>query len=284
MFTCPRCRRGEFRSLPGPGGKAFCPWCGDAVAAKALGTDTGPSLQQFSLSGQAPGPAVTLSSGTPSAAPPSQSGLEARLAESERRRELAEAELKKEVEKKQEIKKAVMAEVGRLEASLADANARVRRKDEEHASALESLNLLMGAKKQQWDGLEMRLRDTLDQTEKARKDLEAALEALKSSSAGLQGELDATRADAARLRADFVAADAERGELRRKLSSAGLRLQEAKDAALRSKDLQTKLQGDQARSSELQADLDQRDQRIKELQLLVKTLGDRLNQLADRRS
>src|SRR5882672_1324770 len=101
-FACPRCRRGEFRSLPGPGGKAFCPWCGDTVAASSISgsvpADEAPS-EAFSLvdiaeqiagrAPKAPGPA----------APPSPD-QEARLADSERRRELAETELRKEQEKR----------------------------------------------------------------------------------------------------------------------------------------------------------------------------------------
>lgn len=292
MFACPRCRRGEFRSLAGPGGKAFCPWCGDAVEATVPPPDPGPPLEQFSLeelatrlSGQSGGPAVTVSSAspTPAAPPPPQTGLEARLAESERRRSLVEAELKKELEKKQEIKKAVLSEMGRLEAALAEAQARVRRKDEEHAGALETINVLKQAKQQEWEGAEMRLRTTLDQTELARKELETALDALKNSSSGLQGDLDAARADAAKLRAELAAADAERGELRRKLAAAGLKVQEAREVLTRTKDLQHKLQEARTKAEGLQADLSQRDQRIQELQLLVKTLGDRLNRLADGR-
>jgi DNA repair exonuclease SbcCD ATPase subunit len=295
-FTCPRCRRGEFRSLPGPSGKAFCPWCGNAVeprpappANQAAPPPVLLSLEELAeqISGHtkrrpAPEPAPEAPV-RPSAPPPvARPDLEARLAESERRREAAEADLRKELEKKQEIKKAVLIEMGRLESQIAEANARSRRKDEEHAAALESINLLQNAKKQEWDGGEMKLRDAIDRAEKARLDLEAELEKARKAAAAVQADLDAVRGDALIQRSDYAAADAERKDLRKKLAAADAKLQANKDAAARLKDLQRQLQEAQALGTGLQSDLGKRDQRIKDLQLLVKTLGERLNQLVDR--
>jgi DNA repair exonuclease SbcCD ATPase subunit len=295
-FTCPRCQRGEFRSLPGPSGKAFCPWCGIAVEPRpspAQSADQAApppvllSLEELAeqISGHTkrrPAP-VPESPARPLPPPPvPRPDLEARLAESERRREAAEAELRKELEKKQEIKKAVLAEMGRLESQIADANARVRRKDEEHASALESIDLLQNAQKQEWDGQEMKLRELIARAETARLDLEAELEKTRKAAAAVQADLDSVRADASIQRSDYGAAAAERTDLRKKLAAADAKLRANKDAAVRLKDLERQLLEAQARGAGLQSDLEKRDQRIKDLGLLVKTLGDRLNQLADR--
>jgi chromosome segregation ATPase len=270
-FVCPRCKRGEFRSLPGPSGKAFCPWCGDAVEA-------GPPAPAAP-----PAPPSAPAAPPPPPPPSPTAALEARLAESERRRDLAETELKKELDKKLEIKKVVLNEMARMEASIADANARVRRKDEEHAAALESLNVLQHAKQQEWDGEQMRMRDSIDQAEKARRSLEAELVDLKKTAAIVQSDLGASRVEISKLRAEHAAAEADRADLRRKLGAAEAKLVAGKDAVARLKDVQQKLQDAEAKVAGLQGDLDKRDQRIKELQLLVKTLGERLNQLADRR-
>src|SRR6185295_1406178 len=95
-FTCPRCRKGEFRSLPGPNGKAYCPWCGDAVAPGSTASTPAPGpLPEFSLEELANRIAGQIAAPPPPAAPAPSPDLEARLAESERRREAAETELRK---------------------------------------------------------------------------------------------------------------------------------------------------------------------------------------------
>jgi predicted nucleic acid-binding Zn-ribbon protein len=224
-----------------------------------------------------------LDSPAPPAPPPPPpsptAALEVRLAESERRRELAETELQKELGKKQEIKKVVLNEMARMEASIADANARVRRKDEEHAAALESLSVLLHAKQQEWDGEQVRMRDSIDRAEKARQTLEAEMVELRKSSAIMQSDLGASRVEVSKLRAG----QAELADLRRKLAAADTKLQAGREALARLKDVQQKLQDAEAKALGLQGELDNRDHRIKELQLLVKTLGERLNQLSDRR-
>ena len=283
-FACPRCRRGEFRSLPGPDGKAYCPWCGDAVAAGPASSEPAPApappAEPFSLEELANRIAGKISN-PPAVSSPSD--LEARLADSERRRELAEAELRRELAKKQEIKKIVVGEVGRLEAELAEAKERIRRKDEEHRAALQTLDLLKDAKGQEWEGDRMRLRDEVEEKERARRALEVKLEGRQQSASELQAALDTSRAELGRLHAEAAAAGAERSELRQKLSAAGAKLQASKEAATQLPDLKQQLQESRAKAAGLQADLEKRDQRIKELQLLVKTLGERLNNLADRR-
>lgn len=285
-FSCPRCRKGEFRSLPGPNGKAYCPWCGDAVApgspAPADGPDPAP-LPEFSLEDLAKRIAGQITSpppATPTA--PAAPDLEARLAESEQRREAAETELRKELEKKQEIKKLVLSEVARLEAELADARGRIRRKDEEHAAALQTLNLLKDSRQDEFNGDRMRFQNAVEEKEKTLRALEAKLDERQKSSVDLQGMMDASRAEVGKLHAQVAAVEAERAELRRKLGAADAKLESLKDAPAQLDGLKQKLQESQAKAAGLQAELQKKDQRVKELQLLVKTLGERLNELADR--
>ena len=277
-FTCPRCQRGEFRSLPGPNGNAFCPWCGDAVGEPTPAAGPAP-LPEFSLEDLAKRVAGQIAG--PSASPGSP-GLEARLDESERRREAAEAELRRELERKQAIKKAVQAEVGRLEAELAEARDRIRRKDEDHAAALRSLNLLRDAKGDEWNGERMRFLDAADQKEKAFRALEARIEERQKSESEIRAVLDASRKEVGKLHAEVAAAEADREELRRKLGAADAKLRAIKDAPAQLEGLKRRLQDSLAQAAGLQGELEKKEQRIRELQLLVKTLGERLNTLADR--
>jgi chromosome segregation ATPase len=236
-------------------------------------------LPQFSLeelaeriAGQFSGPPAT----------PAAPDLQTRLAESERRREAAEADLRREQDKKQEIKKAVQVEMSRLEAELAEARNRIRRKDEEHAAALQTLNLLKDAKQDEWNGDRMRLQGAAEQREKALKALEARLGESQKSASEFQAVLDASRAEVGKLHAEVAAANAERAELRRKLGAADAKLQSVKDASAQLEGLKQRLQEAQAKAAGLQTELEKKDQRMKELQLLIKTLGERLNDLADR--
>jgi chromosome segregation ATPase len=277
-FTCPRCKRGEFRALPGLNGKAFCPWCGDAVEPGSPSPAAAPT-PEFSL-----GDFAERSLG-PIAAPPAAPAsydLESRLAESERRREAAEAELRRELEKRQEIKKVVVSEIGRLEAELADCQNRIRKRDEEHASALQTLNLLKNAREDEWNGDRMRLQDAVEQKEKALRALQTRLDEHQRSATESQGVLDASRAEVGRLHDEVAAADVDRAELRRKLGAAELKVQSHKDASAQLDSLKQRFQEALAKAAGLQMELEKKDKRIKELQLLVKTLGERLNDLADR--
>lgn len=278
-YTCPRCRRGEFRSLPGPNGKAFCPWCGDAVAPGSPGAAAA-SPPEFSLEELATRIAGQIA--PPAASAQTAPDLETRLAESERRREAAEQELRRELEKKQEIKKAVISEVGRLEAELAEARERIRRKDEEHASALQTLKLLKDAKETEWNGDRMRFQDAAQEKEKTLRGLEARLEQRQKSASEVQADLDSSRAEVGKLHAQIAAGVLERGEIRRKLGAAEAKVQSLKDAPAQLDSVRQRLAEVEARAAGLKTELEKKDQRLKELQLLVKTLGERLNDLADR--
>jgi DNA repair exonuclease SbcCD ATPase subunit len=236
-------------------------------------------MPEFSQEDLAKPPAGPIAA--PAAAPESPD-LETRLAESERRREAAESALRRELEKRQEIKKAVQSEMGRLEAELSETRTRVRRRDEEHAAALESLNVLKSAKDDEWNGERMRLQDAFEQKERALRELETKLTERHRSASEFQAALDALRGEVQKLRDEVAAADADRAELRRKLGAAEQKVQSHKDATAQLDYLKQRLQESHAKATGLQAELEKRDKRIKELQVLVKTLGERLNDLADR--
>jgi chromosome segregation ATPase len=283
-FTCPRCRRGEFRSLPGPDGRAFCPWCGDAVG------DGRPSAPA------APAPSPEPAAEAPrEAAPAVDVG---RLAELERRCEQAEAELRRELEKKQEIKKAVTAEMTRLEAQLAEANVRLQRRDKEHFAALETLARMKESAEAKWAADLAALRQTLEEKETAARGLEARLEERRRTVDAIQEVLDGARSEAERHRSELEklrrTGAAEQEELRRRLAAAEARLLDLKDSETEFLDLKARLHAERTgaekeagelrrQAAGLRTELEKRDQRVKELQLLVKTLGERLNDLSSRR-
>lgn len=285
-YSCPRCRRGEFRSLSGSDGKAFCPWCGDAVSELAAAPTPPPDT---------PAPAEPASYAAlaqrVATRPPDRvevrpdDGLE-RLAEAERRRELAETVLRRELEKKQEIRKAVADELGRLEAQLAETKLRVRRKDEEHSYSLEVMAGLKEARERDWAAQLAAARELLGVKEKAFLDLEMQLKGRHKTVDELQIVLDAVRIDADRLRSELgklsASSTAELGDLQKRLAAAEARLQSLKNADVQVRDLKGRLQETESKATGLQSELAQRDQRIKELQLLIKTLGERLNELTRR--
>ena len=174
--------------------------------------------------------------------------------------------------------------MSRLSAEHNDTKMRVRRKDDEHGSALEDLRRLKDAKEQEWAAANARLQQALDEKDQALRALQAKVEGRQKSDSDLQALLDASRTELAKLKADAAAAGAERTDLLRKLSSADAKLKPLKEAEAKLRDLQKLYQESHAKATGLQSELDKRDQRIKDLQLLVKTLGERLNQLADRRN
>jgi len=272
LFSCPRCRRGEFRSLPGQDGKAFCPWCGDAVST----VGSAPSSLPFSTE---PTSLVELAERMAAAAPDpgSEAGLRARLEDSERRREQAETELRREQDKKQEIKKAVQQELGRLEAELTETKARLRKKDEDHASALDDLARLKDAREKDWAAEWKGIQNSLETSERARRDLESQLREV-------QPALDAARKDAEGLKSTLGTAQIEKSDLHAKLAAAEARLREQKDRLQKAGAGHAKeVEELRAKTAHLESELGKRDQRIRELGMLVKTLGERLNDLADRR-
>lgn len=286
-YSCPRCKRGEFRSLPGPDGKAFCPWCGDAVSERAAAPKSPPETS-------APAePASYAALAQRVASRPQSGGTEVRLddgpdriAEAERRREQAEAELRRELEKKQEIRKAVAEELGRLEAQVAEAKLGIRRKEAEHASALEMLGRRTEARERELAAELAALRGLLAGQEQSARDLEAQLKGRQKIMYELQAALDAVRIEADKLRSELGklkgSSGAELADLRQKLAAAESRLQALQNSESQVRDLKGRLQEALSKAEGLQSELGQRDQRIKELQLLIKTLGERLNELTRR--
>jgi chromosome segregation ATPase len=79
-----------------------------------------------------------------------------------------------------------------------------------------------------------------------------------------------------------AATQAERADLRKKVADFDLKLASLKDAPAQLADLKKKLNDARVKSAGFEADVQKKDLRLKELQLLVKTLGERLNDLADR--
>lgn len=273
-FTCPRCNQGEFRSLAGPDGKAYCPWCGDPVTGGVP------------VPASSPGPAALERPAEPvtGAAEGADRELRERLAESERRREQAEAELRRELDKKQEIKKAVLAEMEQLHARLNETQVRLRQRDEERQTSVDELGRLKEIAAQQRAADLAGARGALEEREETLRRLQAELEERRKAADAARREADGLRSDLAKLKG---ASEAELADLRRKVAA-------AKDAEVLLRDLKGRIQDERPRfekevaalrerAANLEAELGKRDQRIRDLQLLIKTLGERLNDLTSRR-
>jgi chromosome segregation ATPase len=283
-FSCPRCKRGDFRSLPGADGKAFCPWCGDAVSAAA-----------------APGaPDPAPAAPPPAAEPPGDGALRERLAALERRCEQAESELRRELEKKEGIKRAVSVELGRLNSELGETRLRLKKTEEDLPTAAAELARLK-------DELERErkasadlagVRAALDEREKTVKTLEAELAETRKAARGHQDGLEIARHQAEQLKADLAklkaSSAAEVAQLWKSVAAGEDKLKALQRADVELRELKARAQeeraklekergGLQAKAAALQAELEKRDQRIRELQLLIKTLGERLNDLSSRR-
>lgn len=248
-FACPRCKAGEFRSLPGPDGRAFCPWCGEAVEAAAA-------------------PPV------PEAVAP-MSDAE-RIAELTRRCERAEAELARELEKKQGIKKVVVEEMGKLETRLDETKVRLRKKEEEQGASFDEILRLKARLEAERIKVEefAKAASLLGEKEKLIQSLRGELETLRKA----EGEIADLRREAR-----------QAVELREKLAArdhllSAMKGVETELAALKAKTREERgrLEKERERASALEAELGKRDQRIRELQALIKTLGERLNELAQR--
>ena len=299
-FTCPRCRRGDFRSLPLPDGKAYCPWCGDLVTS---GADPAPPATPAPTPAPAPAP-------SPAPAVPrdgSEGELRAlrdQVADLTRRCEAADAELRHERDRKQEIKKAVMEEVGQLTSRLTEQQALLQRKEDDHRSALaEIARLKEELERERTTAVELAyVRGALEEKDKLARNLETELAGRRKAVADLERARDLARQDAEQMRAHHELArstsTAELADLRKRVAAQETRLAGLKDADVRLKDADARLEELkaaarrtedergrlQSRTSDLQSELAKRDQRIRELQLLIKTLGERLNELADRRA
>jgi chromosome segregation ATPase len=225
--------------------------------------------------------------------------LRDRLEEMERKCAHAESELRRELDKKQEIKRAVLVEMGQLGSQLAESRALLQKRDEELLAALlEAKDLREDLGKERKRAVDLAgERESLEEKEKAVRNLEAEIEATRKAGRDLQEGRDAASRDAQQARSELAkakeASAAELGELRKKLAAGESRLQALKGSTgalkaltARHEEYRSHAEKERAELQEkaktLQADLGKRDQRIRELQLLIKTLGERLNDLTSR--
>jgi len=288
-FTCPRCKRGEFRSLPGTDGKAYCPWCGDAVAGGVAPGSDPPSAPEGAAA-----PVVTatldelLERVARNAPEDAVRALRERLADLNRKREQAESDLRQELDKKVLIKKAVMEEVGRLGSQMGETKVRLKQTEEEHQSATSEMFRVKAELEKE--------REKTAELSASRASLEAELEERRKAVRELKDASDVARRDAEQMLAHLdksrATSAAELAELRKKIASYEARLatQKAVEAELNSlkprlRD-QQRLEKERAefqeKASTLQTAVGKKDERIRELQLLIKTLGERLNDLSSR--
>jgi len=291
VFSCPRCNRGGFRSLPGPDGKAHCPWCGDRVAS---GTDL--PLPP------APEPAATASPADRLGDDASEIAVRAlrdRVAELERKCQLAEADLRRELDKKQEIKRAVLAEMGQLSSQLTESKALLKQKGDDLDAARAEMKRLkedLASERKRADDM-LGDRRSLEEKEQTTWRLGVELEASRTAAHDLQVARDTAASDAQKFRSELAkakeAAEAELSELKKRLNSAVVQGRSLKGAGDELKSLKAKFEEYRGSSEKeraelrekaksLQPELDKKDQRIRELQALIKTLGERLNDLTSR--
>ena len=295
-FTCPRCARGEFRSLPGPEGKAFCPWCGDAVtggvtpppAPVPAAPAASASLEELiaRVAANAPEDAVRA--------------LRERVTELNRVCEQAQSDLRNELAKKEGIKQAVMKEVERLGSRLDETKVLHQRKEHDHHEAMEEVGRLKEEleKERKKAAEAASTRGDLEETGKSLFLAESELKDRRKQSQELREGRDAARREAEQLRQELAkqksGSEAALAELRQKIGAAEARLatlksaeadlSQLKDRVLElRKQLEAARQESKAKTAALQTDVEKKDQRIKELQMLIKTLGERLNDLSSRR-
>lgn len=279
-FLCPRCDKGQFRTVPGSDGKAFCPWCGEAVSG---------GTEEPVFPGAPPAP-------PPPADPVTQ--LRTRLEETE-------GTLRRELGRKQEIKKAVQEEMERLEARFNETKALLEWKEQDHEAAVQEIARLKGSleeerkraaelPKAREDLAEketvVRTRDSeLEALRKEVRDLKSAADLSRRDAAEINSHLDIARADAVELRKALAAVRAELDALKpsavelpelRKALAAGEA--ERKHLKVREEEFRRALEKERAEAAALRADVQKKEQRLRDLQLLIKTLGDRLNELARR--
>lgn len=192
-----------------------------------------------------------------------------------------------------------MAELAQLSSQLTESKALAQRQAEELRLALSETARL----KEDW-GKERKgaedlagERGILKDQEKAARGLEAELESTRKSVRDLQEARDAAGRDAQQARSELAKAKESAasglGELRKKLSASEASLQALKDSGNERRALKARTEEElgraekgraeqQEKAKTLQSELEKRDQRIRDLQLLVKTLGERLNDLSSR--
>jgi chromosome segregation ATPase len=288
-FTCPRCNRGEFRSLPGTDGKAYCPWCGDAVLGSVA-----PGSDPLSAPEGAAAPVVTatleelLERVARNAPEDAVRALRDRLADLNRKREQAESDLRQELDKKVLIKKAVMEEVGRLGSQMGETRVRLKQTEEEHQSATSEMFRVKAELEKE--------REKTAELSASRASLESELEERRKAVRELKDASDVARRDAEQMLAHLdksrATSAAELADLRKKIAAYEARLATQKAVETELNGLKPKLRDQQRlekeraefqeKASTLQAAVGKKDERIRELQLLIKTLGERLNDLSSR--
>ncbi|HEX7897924.1 MAG TPA: hypothetical protein VF950_09205, partial [Planctomycetota bacterium] len=218
MFNCPRCKRGDFRCLPGVDGKAYCPWCGDAITGGAAVPPSPPPPPPTSAPA-APPPDLSLATATLEQLLErvDRNGevdvvrvLRERVGELSRAREKAESDLRQELDKKDRIKKVVIQEVEKLGSEVGETKLRLRKKEEDHASAtaeLDKLKAELEAERKKVADL-AKARGGLEVVEEITRNLEVKLEERRKSVRELEAARDAARRDAEQLRSDFEKARA----------------------------------------------------------------------------
>jgi len=172
----------------------------------------------------------------------------------------------------------------RLEAAAAEARTLALRKEEEHRTALAGLGRLEADLQ-----AERRKVEDLSGVRSLVEGMEKSVRRLEAENVQLREGRDAAVKEAEHLKSDLAKAEAERGELRKKLAAAEARIETLKDASVELSDLKAerrRLEKERAefqvKAASLQSEVEKRDRRVGELQMLVKTLGERLNDLTRR--
>jgi chromosome segregation ATPase len=221
--------------------------------------------------------------------------LRDRLVESDQKRELAESALRVELEKKQAIKKAVITEVGQLTGQLGEARSFLQKKEEELRDALSETSRLkedLEKERKRADDL-AKARGNHEELEKALRGLEAERDAGRKSVRQVEEARDAARRDVQQAKSDLAklkqSSEAELTDLRKKVAAAQTLKgsgEELKELKVRFEEARRRMEKERAEFLEkvsiLQSEGDKKEQRIRELQLLIKTLGERLNDLTSR--
>jgi chromosome segregation ATPase len=293
-FTCPRCARGEFRSLPGTDGKAYCPWCGDAVTG---GVAPPPAPVPAAPVAEAPASLDDVIARVAANAPEDAvRALRDRVAELNRACEQAQADLRRELEKKDAIKQAVIKEVERLGSRLDETKVLHQRKEDDHRAAMEEVGRLKAELEKERKRADeassvagnieemgkslLQVEFKLQESQKAQREAQEGRDAARKEVEQVRGELGTSKADALKLREKLAAAE-KRLEA---LKGADADMNHLKDRVL---ELRKRLEAERAefkaKTAGLQTDVEKKDQRIRELQMLIKTLGERLNDLSSRR-
>lgn len=282
-FLCPRCDKGKFRTVPLSDGKAFCPWCGEAVSG---GTEE-PVFQ-----------------GAPPAPPPPPPEADP-VTQLKRQLDETEGTLRRERDRKQEIKKAVQEEMERLEARFGETKALLEWKEQDHRAAVEEIARLKGELEEERKRAAelLKAREDLAEKETVVRTRDTELESLRKEIRDLKAAADLSRRDAEEVKSHLNIARADAVELRKALAAVQGELEALKPGAVelpelrkalaageaerkglkgREEEFRRALERERTEAAALRVEVQKKDQRLRELQLLIKTLGERLNELARR--